>query len=122
MGNDQGRITSFYGPELQRYTSYRGHESTTTWGAPGNAHVKALLLCDKGVISLSSRSIHCASRRGLTQWHIALPEMQDLRCMAFTGRGSVSEEIVVAGCQQQMYRINFEKGTILGTLSRSPVP
>ncbi|KAK0249232.1 poly(A)-specific ribonuclease [Friedmanniomyces endolithicus] len=122
VGNDQGRITSFYGPELQRYTSYRGHEDTTTWGAPGNAHVKALLLCDKGVISLSSRSVHCASRRGLTQWHLASPDMLDLRCMAFTGRGSVSEEIVVAGCQQQMYRINFEKGTILETLSQSPVP
>ncbi|TKA82829.1 hypothetical protein B0A55_01049 [Friedmanniomyces simplex] len=121
-GNDHGRVTSFYGPELQRYTSYQGHVSTAPRGIPGNAHVKALLLCNKGVISLSSRSIHCASRRGLAQWHFASPGMQDLRCMAFTGRGSASEEIVVAGCQQQMYRINFEKGTMLETVSPSPVP
>ncbi|KAK4892404.1 poly(A)-specific ribonuclease [Elasticomyces elasticus] len=120
-GNEFGRITSFHGSELQKYTSYRGHVSTAPRGAPGNAHVKALLLCEKGVISLSSRSIHCASRRGLAQWHKSTPEMQDLQCMAFMGRGSSSEEIVVAGCQQQMFRINFEKGTVEDTLP-SAVP
>ena len=59
----QGRITSFYGPELQKYTSYKGHSSQ-------DGPVKQLLFCDKGVISVAPRSVHLSSRRGLTQWHL----------------------------------------------------
>ncbi|EMC99672.1 hypothetical protein BAUCODRAFT_119247 [Baudoinia panamericana UAMH 10762] len=116
-GNEYGRVTSFYGPELQRYTSYRGHANTAPRGAPGNALVKQFLFCEKGVISVSPRSVHCASRRGLSQWHISQPDMVDLRCMSFTGRASRDDEIVVAGCQQQLYRIDVEKGLVIETLS-----
>jgi len=115
----QGRVTSFYGTELQRYTSYRGHVSSAPRGAPGNSPVKQLLFCDKGVISVSSRSVHCASRRGMAQWHVGQNDMIDLRCMSFSGKGM--DELVVAGCQPQMYRIDVEKGTMLETLIR-PTP
>ncbi|GAB1725462.1 hypothetical protein NU195Hw_g1870t1 [Hortaea werneckii] len=116
-GNEYGRVTSFYGAELQKYTSFHGHASSSSRSAPGNAPVKQFLFCDKGVISVSPRSVHCASRKGLTQWHLALPDMLDLRCMSFTGRGT--EEIVVGGCQPHLYRISIEKGTVLETLSPS---
>lgn len=115
----QGRVTSFYGAELQKYTSYRGHISSAPRGAPGNASVKQLLFCDKGVISISPRSVHCASRRGLAQWHVGQHEMVDLRCMSFVGKGT--DELVVAGCQPQMYRIDVEKGVVLQTLT-PPTP
>ncbi|KAK4549503.1 hypothetical protein LTR36_006500 [Oleoguttula mirabilis] len=114
-GNEYGRVTSFYGAELQKYTSYRGHVSSAPRGAPGNAPVKQFLFSDKGVISVSSRSVHCASRRGLAQWHLGQNEMVDLRCMSFTGKGA--DELVVAGCQPRLYRIDAEKGTILETLT-----
>ncbi|KXT04451.1 hypothetical protein AC578_3579 [Pseudocercospora eumusae] len=114
-GNEYGRITSFHGAELQRYTSYRGHVSTAPRGAPGNAHVQQLLFCEKGVVSVSARSIHLSSRRGLAQWHVAQPGMSDLQCMSFTSRDAT--ELVVAGCQAHMYRIDVEKGTILEILT-----
>jgi PAB-dependent poly(A)-specific ribonuclease subunit 2 len=59
----QGRVTSFYGAELQRYTSFKAHPS-------GDGPVRQLLFCDKGVIALGSRSVHMASRKGPTLWHI----------------------------------------------------
>ncbi|KAK5014877.1 poly(A)-specific ribonuclease [Cryomyces antarcticus] len=62
-GNEYGRVTSFHGAELQKYTSYRGH-------AVNEGPVKQLLFCEKGVISLSGQSIHLSSRRGLTQWNL----------------------------------------------------
>ena len=80
--------------------------------------MKQFLFCEKGVISLSSKSVHLANRRGLTQWHIALPDMADLRCMSFTN--AASAELVVAGCQPQMYRIDFEKGFVMETLAPEP--
>ena len=114
----QGRVTSFYGAELQKYTSYRGHVSTAHRGVPGNAPVKQLLSCEKGIISLSSKSVHLSNRRGLTQWHIAQPDMVDLRCMSFTNPGA--GELVVAGCQRQMYRIDVERGVITETFTQDP--
>lgn len=115
-----------YGPELQRYTSYRGHASSE--GA-----VKQILPCDKGILSISARSVHFSHRRGLAQWHITCvlnfspfivfqcrltershESMTDLRCMSFTSKGS--NEILVAGCQSQMYKIDVYKGVITSTV------
>lgn len=60
----QGRITSFYGPDLTRYTSLRAHPAV-------EGPVLQFLFHEKGVISLASNSVHLCSRRGLTQWHIS---------------------------------------------------
>lgn len=119
LTHDQGRVTSFYDVELQRYSSYRGHGNTAPRGTPGDGAVKQLLFCDKGVISVSARSVHCASRRGLAQWHIALQDMVDLRCMSFLDKSTT--EIVVAGCQQQLYRVDVESGAVSETLIPQPV-
>lgn len=59
----QGRVTSFYGSELQRYTSFKAR--TTTDGP-----VRQILVNDKGVVVLGSRDIHMASRKGPPIWHI----------------------------------------------------
>lgn len=117
-GNEHGRVTSFYGHELQRYTSYRGHASTSPRGAPGNAPVKQFLFCDKGVLSLSSKSVHLASRTGLTQWHVTTSDMVDLRCMSFSN--PLGTELVVAGCQRQIYRVDVDRGTVAETLEQDP--
>ncbi|PWY70997.1 hypothetical protein BO70DRAFT_321589 [Aspergillus heteromorphus CBS 117.55] len=101
-GNEYGRITSFYGPELQRYTSVRAHPASE--GA-----VRQILFHDRGVISLSSKSVHMITRRGLTQWHITHEEMTDLRCMSFTAQ---LNRIIVAGCQKMMFTIDIDKGII----------
>lgn len=103
----QGRVTSFYGAELTKYTSYKGH--TSAEGA-----VKQLLFCDRGVISIASRSVHLASRRGLTQWHLAHDDFRDLKCMSFTSKGT--HELLVAGHQDTLFKIDVEKGTVTDTV------
>ncbi|KAK2744060.1 poly(A)-specific ribonuclease [Onygenales sp. PD_40] len=102
-GNEFGRVTSFFGPDLQRYTSVRAHPAAE--GA-----VRQLLFHDRGVISVSSKSVHLTSRRGLTIWHLSHAEMDDLRCMSFTNQPS---RIIVAGCQRTMFHIDVDKGTIV---------
>jgi PAB-dependent poly(A)-specific ribonuclease subunit 2 len=54
---------SFYGPDLQKYTSYKAHSSAE--GA-----VRQLLFNDRGVISIAAKSAHMSLRRGLAQWNI----------------------------------------------------
>lgn len=102
----QGRVASFFGPELQKYTSYKGHASEP---------VKQILFTDKGVLSVSARSVHLASRRGPAIWHIADEVFQDLQCMSFTSKGP--SELVVAGCQETMFKIDVETGSITQTVS-----
>lgn len=48
---------------MQRYTSFKAHAS-------GDGPVRQILIHDKGVIALGSRSVHMALRRGLPLWHI----------------------------------------------------
>ncbi|OOF98956.1 hypothetical protein ASPCADRAFT_204652 [Aspergillus carbonarius ITEM 5010] len=104
-GNEYGRITSFCGPELQRYTSVRAHPATEA--------VRQIIFHERGVISLSPKSVHMITRRGLTQWHIAHEEMTDLRCMSFTAQ---TNRIIVAGCQKVMFTIDIDKGIIVDKL------
>ena len=102
----QGRVMSFYGPELPRYTSVRAHPAT-------EGLVRQILFHERGVISLSSKSVHMISRRGLTQWHVSHDEMTDLRCMSFTAQ---TNRIIVAGCQRSMFTIDIDKGVIVDKL------
>jgi hypothetical protein len=41
-------------------------------------------------------------------------EFRDLKCMNFTSKGT--REILVAGCQEQMFKVDVEKGTITDTV------
>ncbi|KAF1813417.1 cysteine proteinase [Eremomyces bilateralis CBS 781.70] len=107
-GNEFGRVTSFYGSELQRYTSFRAH-------APPEPAVKQILINDKGVLSISKKSIHFSTRRGLTLWHLKDEAFVDLRCMSFTTKGT--SEVLAGGCQDTMFRIDTEKGTITQKIS-----
>ena len=59
----KGRVTSLYGSELQRYTSFRSQPQA-------DGPVRQFLFNDKGVICLGSRSIHMALRRGPTVWNL----------------------------------------------------
>ncbi|KAJ5661938.1 uncharacterized protein N7477_009554 [Penicillium maclennaniae] len=106
IGNEYGRISSFYGPDLQRYTSVRAHPAS-------EGVVRQIIFHDRGVISLSSKSVHMITRRGLTQWHLADEDMVDLRCMSFTAQ---LNRILVAGCQRVMFTVDIDKGTIVDKL------
>ncbi|RYO75169.1 hypothetical protein DL764_010563 [Monosporascus ibericus] len=103
VGNEYGRVSSFYGTELQPYTSFKAHTSQ-------DGQVRQILFSDKGVIALGSRSVHMALRRGPPLWSIRHEDMKDLRCMSFTSKGTA--EILVAGEQDKMFVIDVHKGEV----------
>lgn len=100
-------MTSFCGPELGKYTSFKAH---TTQDGP----VHQLLFNDKGVIAVGSKSVHMAARRGGAIWTVRHPEMKELRCMSFTSKGTA--EILVAGEQDKMFIIDVHKGEVTKTV------
>lgn len=103
-GNDYGRVTSFYGTELQRYTSFKAHQTP-------DGPVRQILVNEKGVVVLGSKDVHMALRRGPPLWHIRHDDMKDLRCMSFTSKGTA--EILVAGLQDTMLVIDLIKGDVV---------
>ncbi|GJN82195.1 PAB-dependent poly(A)-specific ribonuclease subunit PAN2 [Purpureocillium lilacinum] len=103
-GNDYGRVTSFLGSELQRYTSFKAHLTP-------DGPVRQILVNDKGVVVLGSKDVHMALRRGPPIWHIRHDDMKDLRCMSFTSKGTA--EIIVAGLQDKMLVIDLNKGEVV---------
>lgn len=42
------------------------------------------------------------------------PDFTELRCMNFTSKGT--REILVAGCQDNMFKVDVDKGTIVDTV------
>ncbi|KAI2469613.1 PAB-dependent poly(A)-specific ribonuclease subunit PAN2 [Annulohypoxylon bovei var. microspora] len=102
-GNEYGRVSSFYGTKLQPYTSFKAHTSQ-------DGPVRQILFNDKGVIALGSRGVHMALRRGPPLWSLRHDDMQELRCMSFTSKGTA--EILVAGEQDKMLVIDTNKGEI----------
>jgi PAB-dependent poly(A)-specific ribonuclease subunit 2 len=54
---------SFFGGELQRYTSFKAHMSS-------DGPVLQILVNDKGVVALGPKDVHMGLRRGTPLWHI----------------------------------------------------
>ena len=102
VGNADGRVASFRGPDLQRYTSARAHIN--------EGQVQQLLAHERGILSISSTSVHLISRTGPAIWHLTHPEMTDLRCMCLTNNPN---HILVAGCQKHFFVVDLEKGTVV---------
>lgn len=116
------------GTELQRYTSFKAHQAS-------DGPVRQILVNEKGVVSLSSKNVHMALRRGPPIWHVRCvawflahvlvranerephrhEEIKDLRCMSFTSKGTA--EILVAGLQDKMLVIDLNKGEIIKQVS-----
>ncbi|KAL8786647.1 MAG: hypothetical protein Q9213_002676 [Squamulea squamosa] len=104
IGTDSARVSSYYGADMQKYVSTQAHPIH-------EGRVAQLLFHERGVISITSKSVHMVSRRGLTQWHICEPSMTDLKCMSFIGKSN--SEVLIAGCQRVMYKIDIDKGVIV---------
>ncbi|KAG4305310.1 hypothetical protein PORY_001480 [Pneumocystis oryctolagi] len=106
VGNEKGRLTSYFGPELRRYTSVKAHTSP----------ICSLISNERGIISLSSQNIRLTNRRGLSQWSLSDLNMVDLQCMTLISR--TSSNILVGGLQTSMFLINVERGKIIDKLYR----
>ncbi|KTW27568.1 poly(A)-specific ribonuclease [Pneumocystis jirovecii RU7] len=104
VGNEKGHLTSYFGPELCRYTSAKAH----------NTPICSLISHERGIVSLSSQNIRLMNRRGLFRWSLSDLDMIDLQCMTVVSR--TSSDILVGGLQTLMLLVNIERGTVINKL------
>ncbi|KAF2760383.1 exonuclease-like protein [Pseudovirgaria hyperparasitica] len=117
-GTDRGTVASFHIDNLRQYhayTRFRAHRDIIRDQIKQVQSVRQILVFDKGVLSVSPKSVHLSNRRGVTQWHLEYDGFEDLHCMTFTSKAA--QELVVAGQQDTMFVIDIEKGSIIQTMN-----
>nr|XP_006819096.1 PREDICTED: PAB-dependent poly(A)-specific ribonuclease subunit 2-like [Saccoglossus kowalevskii] len=72
MGNQGGHITSYYGLDMQKYTSFQIHASN---------EVRQLLTFDNGVLALTSDNLRCSTRQGMRVFELTGENIHDMQCM-----------------------------------------
>ncbi|KAI8067921.1 ubiquitin carboxyl-terminal hydrolase-domain-containing protein [Gongronella butleri] len=107
VGNDSGRVTSYYGKGMQRYTSYKTHI---------DQQVRQIRVVERGVISLTHNSLQMRDRQGQVRWTIREHEhMKDLHCMTTTTL--MNGELLVAGQQDHILVVNAARGAVTKSVS-----
>ncbi|RKP14656.1 ubiquitin carboxyl-terminal hydrolase-domain-containing protein [Piptocephalis cylindrospora] len=97
--DEKGRIASYLGPELIRYSAFRAHASS----------VRHLQPLRSGVLSIAADSVRLTNRRGLAQWTVSEPFGE-----LYTGCVAANkDEVVVTGLQRDALLLSMARGTII---------
>jgi len=98
MGNQSGHVTSYYGPHLQKYTSFQVHNSEG---------IRSVMSCDMGVLALSQTSLRCQMRRGIPVFTHTSSSMTEMQCMLHYP--SMPTSILMGGIQDKLIVLDLEK-------------
>ncbi|GAB6030538.1 poly(A)-specific ribonuclease [Chamberlinius hualienensis] len=97
MGNQGGHVTSYYGPTLQKYTSFQVHTTND---------IKQICTLDDHILSLTKNSLHCHIRRGTPLFKHESSFMENMECVLKTSPSTV----LMGGRQEQI--IEFDLNTL----------
>ncbi|XP_041365358.1 PAN2-PAN3 deadenylation complex catalytic subunit Pan2-like isoform X2 [Gigantopelta aegis] len=98
VGNTGGHVTSYYGIDMQKYTSFQVHATND---------IRQILPLDSGILFLTKNSLRLSIRRGLSILNYQGQEsMQDMQCMMMTGPSAV----LMGGHQAKAVEFDLTKG------------
>lgn len=96
QGNASGHVTSYYGNEMQKYTSFQVH---------AHNEIRSLLSTDFGVLSLTKNALRMSIRRGLTTYTHNSEHLKDMQCMTRVPSGL----LVMGGHQENVIEFDIER-------------
>ncbi|VVC95678.1 unnamed protein product [Leptidea sinapis] len=77
MGHAGGLVTSFYGPDMKKYTSFRVHATEA---------IRDIVTFDEGIYVLSKTQLRHQIRRGIPKFTHTSMHMSDMQCLFQAGR------------------------------------
>ncbi|XP_016839148.1 PAN2-PAN3 deadenylation complex catalytic subunit PAN2 [Nasonia vitripennis] len=96
-GNQGGHITSYYGPMLQKYTSFQVHPKH---------EVRQIRPLGNGILALTQNHLRFQNRRGLPVYSYTSANMVDMQCLLCYS----STSLLMGGHQEKM--IDLDLNTI----------
>ncbi|CAF1323566.1 unnamed protein product [Rotaria sordida] len=106
-GSNEGRVASFYGCELRKYTGFR--VSTTS-------DIRSILSITEGPLILTSDSLSLYTRQGLNIFHHRAPYLDNMQCMLMP-QSHKQKKIYIGGYGGQLCEMDFDKKTLLRQVS-----
>ncbi|CAG9562072.1 unnamed protein product [Danaus chrysippus] len=105
MGNQGGHVTSYYGPTMQKYTSFQVHATE---------EIRDILTVDKGIYLLTKSILRHQIRRGIPKFTHKSPNMVDMQCLL-----QVNETKVLMGGHQDKL-LDFDLVKMMETVINVP--
>lgn len=94
VGNQGGRVASYYGPAMERYSAFVVHPAD---------EVRQVQSLDNGVLLLTKNNLKCFSRGGLIMCDYMTEEAHEMHCMLLTTNNS----LLIGGQQNHILELDL---------------
>ncbi|XP_013144008.1 PREDICTED: PAB-dependent poly(A)-specific ribonuclease subunit PAN2 isoform X2 [Papilio polytes] len=98
MGNQGGHVTSYYGPSMQKYTSFQIHESE---------EVRDIVTDERGIYALTKTILRHQMRRGIPKHTFRSESMNDMQCLLQVS----PTKLMLGGHQRKLLELDVTKMT-----------
>lgn len=105
MGNQGGHVTSYYGPDLQKYTSFQVHVTD---------EIRCIYPIEGGVLALSPSSLRYQMRRGIPICTHSSVNMVEMQCLI--QRKHTPDSFLLGGHTSKIIEFNLAQGRELQTI------
>uniref|UniRef100_A0A0A9WV61 PAN2-PAN3 deadenylation complex catalytic subunit PAN2 n=1 Tax=Lygus hesperus TaxID=30085 RepID=A0A0A9WV61_LYGHE len=106
MGNQGGHVTSYYGADMTKYTSFQVHMTD---------EIRCILPIDGGILILSPSSVRYQLRRGIPLYTHSSANMQEMQCMI--GMKNSLDSFLIGGHNPSLVEFNLTEGREIKTLN-----
>ncbi|XP_076824729.1 PAN2-PAN3 deadenylation complex catalytic subunit PAN2-like isoform X2 [Clavelina lepadiformis] len=107
VGNQGGHITSYYGPTMQKYTSFQVH--------PHNP-VLEILSHGERVLALTKDTLKCSLKRGVPIYTFKDDSLQDTQCMTLRRE----KHLLLGGKNTSLIDLDLNTGSISRSIPLAP--
>ncbi|XP_014242212.1 PAN2-PAN3 deadenylation complex catalytic subunit PAN2 isoform X2 [Cimex lectularius] len=99
MGNQGGHITSYYGPDMQKYTSFQVHMTD---------EIRCIHPIEGGILALSPTSLRYQMRRGLPIYTYSSANMEEMQCLI--NLKHIPDSFLIGGHTSNIIELNLAEG------------